>query len=220
MRARVCVLLGLVVLVLLAASGCLGVKSGTPQAIFTASPTEHLTPFTANFDGTLSYDPDGEIISYLWNFGDGGAADGAQAAHLYEENGEYVVKLIVVDDRGHSASSTVEILALNPPPAATFSYSPRSVYDDEFIIGAGETVTFDGSASSDNEELVAYLWNFGDGTTANGTIVEHEYKWPGTYNVTLTVTDNDGGTTTYVEAVTVFGGQPCGGDDCPGGSCS
>ena len=53
-------------------------------------------------------------------------------------------------------------------------------------------VAFDGSGSTDSDgEVTAWDWNFGDGDTASGALVNHTYDAPGTYNVSLTVTDND-----------------------------
>ena len=219
--ARFYLLLGLILLVGLAITGCLGVRSGEPQALFTASPVEHMIPFTANFDGTLSYDPDGRIVSYLWNFGDGAAGEGPQAAHVYEEDGEYTVLLTVIDNQGISGSSSLMVEALNPPPTATFSYSPKSKMEDKYIVGTLEWITFDASESTDDGEVIAYNWNFGDGETAQGKVVEYRYLYAGTYNVVLTVTDDDGGKTKYVEALSILGGPPCNDDidDGEGGSC-
>jgi len=219
--ARFYLLLGLILLVGLAITGCLGMRSGEPQALFTASPVEHMIPFTANFDGTLSYDPDGRIVSYLWNFGDGAAGEGPQTAHVYEEDGEYTVLLTVIDNQGISGSSSLMVEALNPPPTATFSYSPKSKMEDKYIVGTLEWITFDASESTDDGEVVAYNWNFGDGETASGKVVEYRYLYAGTYNVVLTVTDNDGGKAKYVEALSILGGPPCNADidDGEGGSC-
>ena len=224
--AKFCLLLGLMLLVMLAITGCLGQNPSQPQALFTASPVEQVIPFTSNFDGTLSYDPNGRIVSYLWNFGDGAAGNGPQAAHTYKENGVYVAQLTVIDSEGISSSSSITVHALNPPPNATFSYSPKS-WDSrvgKYIVGCNEWITFDASNSTDDGDIVAYDWNFGDGETDTGKVVEYRYLYSSTYNVVLTVTDDDGGKTTYIEKLNILGGPPCNGDigdggTCPGGGC-
>ena len=70
----------------------------------------------------------------------------------------------------------------NEPPAASFEASCVDL-----------TCEFDGSSSSDPDgEIVEYAWDLGDGTSASGEIVSHDYTAAGTYTVTLTVTDDDG----------------------------
>jgi PKD repeat protein len=72
----------------------------------------------------------------------------------------------------------------------------------------GEPITFDGSGSTDDRqapEQLGYAWSFGDGESATGQTVHHAYAAPGTYEVTLTVTDADGATGTDTITVTVTG---------------
>jgi len=211
-RTRLYLLLGMLALVALAITGCLGTTQNEPKAIFTASQLQEVIPFTANFDATLSYDPNGQIKSYLWDFGDGSSGNGPQVAHDYKTNGTYRVSLTVIDNHGVSDSSSLTVQALNIPPTATFSYSPKSELDNDYIVGASEWITFDASDSTDDEEIVSYSWNFGDGWKDEGKVVQHRFLWAGTYNIALTVVDNDGGTTTYVHAVHVMGGPPCNAD--------
>jgi len=72
------------------------------------------------------------------------------------------------------------------PPVANFTWTPP-------IPKVGESVTFDASASTPNGgTIVKYEWNFSDGGTATGKIVTHTYVNPGTYIVTLNVTDSQG----------------------------
>ncbi len=70
------------------------------------------------------------------------------------------------------------------PPVAAFDWSFCPSYD--------EPVIFDASLSSDADgEIVRYIWDFGDGETAEGVIIEHKYEQEGAYIVKLTVVDND-----------------------------
>ena len=215
-----------------ALTGCL--KKSEPQALFTASMSEHVVPFTVSFDGTLSYNTGGKIVSYLWTFGDGGAEDGPAVEHTYTEDGVYEVKLTVIDEAGMSSSNVLTVKALNPPPTAGFSYTPRSNMQGEFFVSCSETITFDAEdLCSDDGTIVDYEWYFGyrDGegqpVISHGPEVSHEFLYAGTYNVTLTVTDNDGGQTEYIEQLVVKGGPPCNADvtgDIPwnngGGTCT
>lgn len=77
------------------------------------------------------------------------------------------------------------ILPPNGTPKADFFYSPTAPRE-------GDTILFDGSASSDDGQIVSYAWNFGDGDTGSGIRPGHSYEAAGTYNVVLTVTDDRG----------------------------
>jgi PKD repeat protein/ribosomal protein L40E len=82
-------------------------------------------------------------------------------------------------------------------PIAAFTFSPTDPT-------AGQTVTFDASDSDDADGTIEqYDWDFGDESTGDGEIVEHTYSSSGTYEVTLTVTDNDDKTSSTTQSVEV-----------------
>ena len=138
---------------------------------------------TCNFDGSGSRDSDGTITSYTWSFGDGAMGSGATVSHTYAAGGKYLVTLTVTDNGGATATQS-NAVTVNSPPVASFNFSCR-----------GLRCIFDGSASTDSDGTVTnYVWNFGDGATGSGAMVTHSYAGPGTYTVTLTVTDNGGAT--------------------------
>ncbi len=85
----------------------------------------------------------------------------------------------------------------NQKPVAAFSNFPINVF-------AGQSVTFNASESYDPDgQIVDYTWDFGDGNTANGVVVQHVYAIPGKYTVTLTVTDNSGLSNSTSKEITV-----------------
>lgn len=77
-------------------------------------------------------------------------------------------------------------LAITPDQSPTAIFSPPAVT-------AGVPANFDGTASTDPDgSVAAWSWSFGDGATASGSIVDHTYAGPGTYNAALSVTDDEG----------------------------
>jgi hypothetical protein len=61
------------------------------------------------FDGSGSFDPDGDIVSWDWDFGDGTTGDGAITTHAYDSPGRYTVTLTVTDDDGATGSTTLVV---------------------------------------------------------------------------------------------------------------
>jgi len=84
-----------------------------------------------------------------------------------------------------------------PPVADTSAGEPYQGF-------AGGGIIFDGSNSSDVDGTITeWYWDFGDGTNGTGEITSHNYSTPGIYNVTLTVTDNNGDTDIYETAAII-----------------
>ena len=121
--------------------------------------------------------------------------------------GSYSVGLTVTDAFGQSATDTtaIQLVAGNPPVAN--SGGPYLAGEEVAHEGTW-TVTFDGSASTDDHAIADYLWDFGDGITASGLSVQHDYTVPGTYTVALTVTDHARQSDTATTTVTVTVNDP------------
>jgi len=84
-----------------------------PVAIFTCTPAEPVQKLVATFNASKSYDPDGDIISYNWNFGDSTPnATGMITTHIFMLPGEYTVTLAVTDNEGltNSTSKVIKVL--------------------------------------------------------------------------------------------------------------
>jgi len=184
------------------ASALKTVWNRAPIASFTESATTVFTNEVISFNASGSYDPDGWIVSYLWNFGDGITATGVTTSHAYAENGVYTVTLTVTDNDGAKTTATSTKQILNRAPLASFTESATTVL-------TGQVIYFNASASYDPDgSIVSYLWTFGDGATATGVTASHAYSNDGTYIVTLKVTDNDGATATATSTKTVLNRPP------------
>jgi parallel beta-helix repeat protein len=148
------------------------------------------------FNGSGSYDPDGRIIFYRWNFGDGSSEIlDKNPLHIYSDPGTYIVTLTVVDDDGRSsmANTTVVVSGIiysSNPPVAQFYATPSPGT-------TSQTITFNASLSNDiGGTIVGYRWDF-DGDNVSDTdwltspTTAHSYPTPGTYIVQLEVKNND-----------------------------
>lgn len=173
-----------------------------PVAIINAPRIGLLNSFI-EFDGSQSYDPDGNISYYRWNFGDGSSEILRQnPIHRYENPGTYEIVLTVIDNHGTSdtTNQSITISADVPQP----NQNPIAIITGTTLATQGDEVSFDGSTSYDPDgTIVLYQWNFGDGTQANGALQTHTYTAEGDYIVSLTVTDNEGATDTTTFAITI-----------------
>ena len=157
-----------------------------PQANILAPYTSAEAPLLINFDGRGSSDEDGNITSYVWDFGDESTASGELVSHSYQESGSFIASLTVTDNDNMSNTETVIIDVVNQAPTAKATISS---YEGE----APHNINFTGSQSSDPDgSIISYLWDFGDGSSSSDADVSHEYLNAGEFNTTLTVTDNLG----------------------------
>ncbi len=90
-----------------------GTNNQPPTANVSATPVSGNAPLNVSFNGSASFDPDGTITSYAWNFGDGSSATGATTNHTYTAAATYTATLTVTDNNGATASKSVNIV-VNP----------------------------------------------------------------------------------------------------------
>jgi chitodextrinase len=105
-----------------------------PVALFTFSPASGLIPLEVSFDASASYDPDGTIVSYQWDFGDGTTGQGVGPRHTYTAVGWYQIVLKVTDNDGLSDTETKSVLVkrLYPPLAVSLKREiNRSLFKQE-----------------------------------------------------------------------------------------
>ena len=180
-------------------------------AVDNAAPTVNAgEDFTVNegstftFNGTFNDPGILDTHTVEWDFGDGSAAIAGTLtpSHIYSDNGIYTVTLTVTDNDGAISSDTLSVTVSNVAPSIT-------ELDGPIAINEGETATFSAAATDPGDDSLTYVWNFGDGSeTVTGTSVEHLFADNGTYTVTLTVTDDDGASTSQTLDVIVSNVAP------------
>lgn len=167
---------------------------------------------TVTCDASGSSDDD-QIVSYQWQFietMDDGSTTSTRTVHrgtgvserfTYSSPGVYAVELTVVDKQGNT-DTTQQAITVEPAadaPDAGLSCTPTET-------GVGESITCSAAASTDDDFLTEYEWNFDDGATGTGETHTHTYTQPGVYRVNVTVRDTSGLTDTATQVVSV--GRP------------
>ncbi len=148
-----------------------------------------------------STDPDGEALTFAWTFGDGGTGTGATVSHTYLQNGIYTVRVIVTDARGlaDTASTTATITNVAPvfAPATGATINPHDTYRGT------------GSFTDPGSDTFTATVNYGDGSgvvalplTGKTFTLSHQYFVPGTYTITVAVSDGVA-TTTQTRTIVV-----------------
>jgi len=160
-----------------------------PHAEFTYSP---LTPYideTVTFNASVSYDPDGTIVSYFWDFGDGTNATGMIVAHAYTTIGNYTVTLLVTDNDGLTDNATAVITVLSVVETMVFfNINPNPATVGQKVTLKGILVDeFSQRLSSETVRLyarpLAGSWKYITSLTTNGRGI---FNWQATIPVTGT----------------------------------
>ncbi len=170
-----------------------------------ASPSTGAAPLTVTLNGVVIA-AEHHITAFEWDFDGDGVFDfssslNPKTTHTYAASGIYTAILRVTDDLGHQAYGSTTVTVEKSPPSASNSASPTS--GDPPL-----TVTLNGSGSDPDGAIVLYEWDYNeDGvydwfseTTAK---TYFRYAIPGSYTVTIRVTDNDGLTATASRTITV-----------------
>jgi parallel beta-helix repeat protein len=174
---------------------------GAPVAALTAAPDSGSVPFSVTADASTSTDPQGQALSYMFDFGDGavvGPQSGATATHIYVTPGSHTVTVTATNPWNLSSTAQAAVTVAASAPSAVLTAAPTS--------GVGMSVTADGSGSTDPQgQPVSYTFDFGDGTVVgpqSGATATHTYGNLGAYTVTLTVTNQWNLTSTAQVTVT------------------
>lgn len=167
-----------------------------PTASLVLTPSNGTAPLSVTADASASSDPQGQTLTYAFDFGDGAtvaAQSSPTASHVYTAVGTFTAKVTVRNTSGLSTTTTATETVTAPPavqpPSASLAVTPASG-------DAPLALTADASASSDPQgQALSYAFDFGDGTTvaASATATaDHTYTSAGSYTVTVTVTNASG----------------------------
>ncbi len=185
-----------------------GATNQAPSAQASATPLNGAPPLPVQFTGSGSSDPDGDALTYDWNYGDGTThGTTANPSHTYTTAGSYQTTLTVDDGHGHTATAsvTVDVTTNTAPTIDSVSPANNSTYTD------GQTIQLNATASDAQDATLpasAYSWNIvlvhgthdHPLTTLTGpspsfvTLTDHDAD--SYYDITLTVTDSGGLTAT------------------------
>jgi PKD repeat protein len=155
-----------------------------------------------SFDGSKSADPDGNPLTYAWNFGDGTTGTGVSPAHSYAKGGLYPVTLTVSDNQLTTSVATT-VTVTNQVPVASFT-APALVYKNDAVV-------LNGSASSDADgDTLTYRWNFGSSPQppSPSSTATTSYTTVGTRVLSLTVNDGEVDSAPATRSITVQSRPP------------
>ena len=168
-------------------------------------------PFlTKNFGDPIHFyaigsDPDpGDTLSYSWSSDADGFLEGNQSFYKSDLTvNTHVITLRVSD--GEKYVEETRTIIINPDPYIQ-NFLPIADANGPYSGIVDETIIFDGSGSYDpneDDEIIKYSWDFGDGAKGTGMTVEHIYSSYGDFTVQLTVTDNHGEQNTNSSTATI-----------------
>lgn len=180
-----------------------------PVAAFSYSTPDCVTRAVTLTDQSVP--TDAPITSWAWDYGDGVTevkTDNTPFQHTYALTGSYPVKLVVKTYEGCTATKT-QTVVVSPLPVVDFIMPPVCV-SDNFAAFTDNTTIADNSNAG-----FTYLWNFGDANATPGNPntsplknPQHKYIQAAYYQVSLTVTSNNGCTVTTTKTFTVNGATP------------
>jgi PKD repeat protein len=184
-----------------------GTANQPPNASLTASPNPANTGDSVTFNAGGSTDPENGPLTYDYDLDGNGTYEiingGSSQTRSYATAQSFTAHVRVIDDKGATATASRAVTInstgpqANQPPTASFTVTPAQPQ-------TGQSTSFDGTGSKDPDgSITNYAWTFGDGASASGATPSHPYAAQGSYTVTLTVTDNQGGKGTVQKTIQV-----------------
>ncbi len=177
-------------------------NNAPPVASFSYAPAAPRVGDPVAFQDTSS-DSDGTVVAWVWTFGDGEATSNRNTTHVYRASGNYAVKLTVTDDDG---SMSLHIITLRVAPAVVGPTNPAPQTDfswDPILPLRLETIQFR-DHSTDDGEVVAWHWDFGNGASSTQQHPRYAYPDAGDFTVSLRTTDDQGASHVLQQAIPIM----------------
>ena len=182
------------------------VNNQPPVAVVSATPRSGLPPLSVSFSSAGSSDPEGQPLSYNWDFGDGTVSTAANPNHTYVAAGPYVARLWLSDGVNTILSQGLDITVGNPPTATITAPANGRLFR------AGDVIPYSGSATDPEDGTLpasAFSWTivfhhdththpaggpFTNTKTGSLTIPVsgHDFAGDTSYEIILRVTDSNG----------------------------
>ncbi|MCK8521077.1 PKD domain-containing protein [Aquimarina sp. D1M17] len=170
-----------------------------PNAKITSDATSGAVPFTVNMEASTSSDPDGDLLTYTWDLGNGETATGAVVSYTYQQAGNYEVVLTADDGNGATDTEQLTVSATDPPPVLEANFTATPTLGTVPLL-----VSFDASSSIfASNAIVTYSWDFGDGNTSTEENPTHTYTQSGSYAAVLTISDGANSDVSEIVTITV-----------------
>jgi glucose/arabinose dehydrogenase/PKD repeat protein len=176
-----------------------------PTAVIAGTPITGAAPLSVSFSSAGSADPEGQPISYRWDFGDGTTSTQADPSHTYAASGSYTVRLTTSDGTLETVSEPLVITAGSPPVPRILTPTDGSTFR------AGDVIGYSGDATDSEDGALApsalnwkvvfhhdsHIHPVLDGATGGSGSVTipttgHSFKGDTSYEIVLTATDSDG----------------------------
>jgi glucose/arabinose dehydrogenase len=176
-----------------------------PSAHAAGTPLSGPAPLEVSFSSAGSADPEGQPLTYRWDFGDGTSSTAADPTHTYGESGRYTARLTTSDGNGDAISSPLTITVGSPPSATILQPTNGQTFR------AGDVITFSGEGNDPDDGALtgsSLSWKIVfhhdghihpvlDGATGpSGTLTVptsgHSFNGSTSYEIVLTATDDDG----------------------------
>lgn len=173
-----------------------------PTAVI-EGPSQALVGEEVTFQGGNSIAGGSPIVVYAWSVGGAQTFSGGADVRFttsFDQPGSYNVSLTVTDQNGLSDANSLQVEVTQPDVPQT---PPSIGIEGPSEAAVGENVTFQARAEPGSSPITGYAWDFGNGQTASGESASTVYDAPGTYQVSVTVTDENGLSSSASQSISI-----------------